>query len=138
MAPIVLLAMIAKSLLLQAAARPISAPIAARMGCQPFARMQRSIGSLGSQAAAMARAGTVSHNVNGNFFVRIAPVHRRPEAENVAAGFLTCAETIRQWDESGGHRANLQMSLGARRVGIASVAKPLSPDRRFWAMAITD
>jgi uncharacterized protein YkwD len=89
------------------------------------------------QAEAMARAGTVSHDVNGNFFVRIKPVHRRLAAENVAAGFLTCAETIRQWDASSGHRANLQMR-GARRVGVASVAKPSSRYRRFWAMAITD
>ena len=89
------------------------------------------------QAAAMARAETVSHNVNGNFLVRIAPVHRRLAAENVAAGFLTCAETIRQWNASSGHRANLQMP-GARRVGVASVAKLSSPYRRFWAMVITD
>jgi uncharacterized protein YkwD len=89
------------------------------------------------QAAAMARAETISHDVNGNFFVRIAPVHRRLAAENVAAGFPTCKETIRQWDASGGHRANLQMP-GARRVGVASVAKPSSPYRRFWAMVITD
>jgi uncharacterized protein YkwD len=89
------------------------------------------------QAAAMARAETISHDVSGNFFVRIAPVHRRLAAENVAAGFPTCKETIRQWDASGGHRANLQMP-GARRVGVASVAKPSSPYRRFWAMVITD
>jgi uncharacterized protein YkwD len=89
------------------------------------------------QAAAMARAETVSHAVAGNFFVRIKPVHRRLAAENVAAGFLTCAETIRQWAASSGHRANLQMP-GARRVGVASVAKPSSPYRRFWAMVITD
>jgi uncharacterized protein YkwD len=89
------------------------------------------------QAAAMARAETVSHTVAGNFFVRIKPVHRRLAAENVAAGFLTCAETIRQWAASSGHRANLQMR-GARRVGVASVAKPSSPYRRFWAMVITD
>ncbi len=89
------------------------------------------------QAAAMARAETISHDVNGNFLVRIAPVHRRLAAENVAAGFLSCAETIRQWAESSGHRANLQMP-GARRVGVASVAKPSSPYRWFWAMVITD
>ena len=89
------------------------------------------------QAAAMARAETVSHTVDGNFFVRIKPVHRRLAAENVAAGFLTCAETIRQWAASPGHRANLQMP-GARRVGVASVAKPSSRYRRFWAMVMTD
>jgi uncharacterized protein YkwD len=89
------------------------------------------------QAAAMARADIVSHTVAGNFFVRIKPVHRRLAAENVAAGFLTCAETIKQWVASSGHRANLQIP-GARRVGVASVAKPSSRYRRFWAMVITD
>lgn len=89
------------------------------------------------QAAAMARAEVVNHTVDGNFFVRIKPVHRRLAAENVAAGFLTCAETIKQWDASPGHRENLRIPA-ARRVGVASVAKPSSPYRRFWAMEITD
>jgi uncharacterized protein YkwD len=89
------------------------------------------------QAAAMARGEKVSHDVDGNFFVRIKPVHRRLAGENVAAGFLTCAETVKQWDASPGHRENLRMP-GARRVGVASVAKPSSPYRRFWAMEITD
>jgi len=89
------------------------------------------------QAAAMARAEKVSHDVDGNFFVRIKPVRRRLAAENVAAGFRTCAETIRQWDASPGHRENLRIP-GARRVGVASVAKPSSPYGRFWAMEITD
>lgn len=89
------------------------------------------------QAAAMARVEKVSHDVDGNFFVRIKPVHRRLAAENVAAGFRTCAETIKQWDASAGHRDNLRMP-GARRVGVASAAKPSSPYGRFWAMVITD
>ena len=78
----------------------------------------------GQQAAAMARAGTVSHDVNGNFFVRIAPVHRRLAAENVAAGFLSCEETIRQWDTSSGQpRQSLDAGRAAcrRRVGCKAV-----------------
>ncbi len=89
------------------------------------------------QAAAMARAEKVSHDVDGNFFVRIKPVHRRLAAENVAAGFRTCAETIKQWDASAGIATIFRMP-GARRVGVASVAKPSSPYGRFWAMVITD
>ena len=58
-------------------------------------------------------------------------------AENVAAGFLTFPETLKQWGNSAGHRENLLMS-GARRVGVASVANPKSPYRVFWAMIITD
>ncbi len=38
---------------------------------------------------------------------------------------------------STGHRANLLMA-GARRVGVASVANPKSPYRKFWALVITD
>lgn len=38
---------------------------------------------------------------------------------------------------SRGHRENLLM-VGARRVGVASLANPASPYRKFWAMVITD
>jgi uncharacterized protein YkwD len=89
------------------------------------------------QAEAMARTGSVSHGAGGDFRVRVSQVHPKLAAENIAAGVLTCAEAIKEWDNSAGHRANLQMS-GARRVGVASVSKPSSPYRKFWAMIITD
>jgi uncharacterized protein YkwD len=89
------------------------------------------------QAEAMAKAEKVNHTVGGDFRVRIARAHPRLAAENVAAGVLSCAEAIKEWDLSAGHRENLQMT-GARRVGIAVVSKPSSPYRKFWAMIITD
>ncbi len=89
------------------------------------------------QAEAMANAEKVNHTVGGDFRVRVARVHPRLAAENVAAGVLTCTEAIREWDHSSGHRENLQMP-GARRVGVAVVSKPSSPYRKFWAMIITD
>lgn len=89
------------------------------------------------QARAMSASGTVSHEVAGPFSTRIAPLRRARAAENIAAGFLTFSETLRQWEDSAGHRANLLMP-GGKRVGIASVANPRSPYRMFWAMVITD
>ena len=85
----------------------------------------------------MAKAEKVSHSVDGDFRVRVSRAHPRLAAENIAAGVLSCAEAIKEWDLSAGHRENLQM-VGAHRVGVASVGKPSSPYRKFWAMIITD
>src|SRR5437868_12845824 len=56
------------------------------------------------QAEAMARTGSISHTADGDFRKRVSRVRPRRAAENLAAGFLTCAETIKQWDNSSGHR----------------------------------
>jgi len=50
---------------------------------------------------------------------------------------LSFTEMLKEWEASSGHRANLLME-GARRVGVASVANPKSPYRKFWALVITD
>jgi hypothetical protein len=50
---------------------------------------------------------------------------------------LAFSEMLKEWKASRGHRENLLMP-GARRVGVASVANPRSPYRKFWAMVITD
>lgn len=89
------------------------------------------------QARAMSMSGKVSHDVGGPFPVRIAKLRKSKAAENIAAGFLNFPETLKQWEESPGHRANLLMP-GARKVGVASVANPKSPYRMFWAMVISD
>jgi uncharacterized protein YkwD len=89
------------------------------------------------QAQAMAASGSISHSAAGSFSSRVAPLRKSRAAENIAAGFLTFAETLKQWKESAGHRANLLMP-GAKKVGVASVANAKSPYRMFWAMVITD
>lgn len=89
------------------------------------------------QAKAMAASGTVSHTVAGDFRTRIATLRKSRAAENIAAGFLTFPETLKQWEESAGHRENLLMT-GAHKIGVASVSNPKSPYRMFWAMVITD
>jgi uncharacterized protein YkwD len=89
------------------------------------------------QAQAMASTGSITHSVGGNFSSRVAPLRKSRAAENIGAGFLTFSEMLKQWEDSRGHRENLLMA-GARRVGVASVANPKSPYRKFWAMVITD
>ncbi|WP_327566696.1 CAP domain-containing protein [Bradyrhizobium sp.] len=89
------------------------------------------------QAQAMASSGTISHSAAGSFSSRVAGLRKSRAAENIAAGFLTFAETLKQWQDSAGHRTNLLMP-GARKVGVASVANARSPYRKFWAMVITD
>jgi uncharacterized protein YkwD len=89
------------------------------------------------QAHAMAASGTISHSAAGSFSSRVAPLRKSRAAENIAAGFLSFAETLKQWQNSAGHRANLLMP-GAKKVGVASVANARSPYRMFWAMVITD
>ena len=87
--------------------------------------------------AAMAASGTISHSAAGSFSSRVAGLRKSRAAENIAAGFLSFAETLKQWQDSAGHRANLLMP-GAKKVGVASVANARSPYRMFWAMVITD
>jgi uncharacterized protein YkwD len=89
------------------------------------------------QAMAMSESGKVSHEVGGPFPKRIATLRKSKAAENIAAGSTTFPETLKQWQDSAGHRANLLMP-GARKVGVAYVANPKSPYRMFWAMVITD
>jgi uncharacterized protein YkwD len=89
------------------------------------------------QAQAMAASGTISHSAAGSFSSRVAPLRKSMAAENIAAGFLSFAETLKQWEDSAGHRANLLLP-GAKKVGVASVANAQSPYRMFWAMVITD
>ena len=89
------------------------------------------------QAQAMSASGKVSHDVGGLFPARIAKLRKAKAAENIAAGFLTFPETLKQWQDSAGHRANLLMP-GAKKVGVAFVANAKSPYRMFWAMVITD
>jgi len=89
------------------------------------------------QAQAMSVSGKVSHEAGGAFTTRVSKLRKSKAAENIAAGFLTFTETLKQWEDSPGHRANLLMP-GARKVGVASVANPKSPYRMFWAMVISD
>lgn len=88
-------------------------------------------------ASAMARAGTIGHDIGGSFSSRVSGLRRTQAAENVAAGHASFAATLQQWIDSGGHRRNLLMR-GATRVGVASAANPASRYKTFWALIITN
>ena len=56
----------------------------------------------------------------------MAGLHTSRAGENIGAGFLSFAETLRQWEDSAGHRENLLMA-GARRVGVVFANNPNRP-----------
>ncbi len=89
------------------------------------------------QARAMAASGTLSHTIGGEFSSRIGKLRASRAAENIAAGFTSFRDTLKQWENSAGHRENLLLA-GARKIGIASASNSKSPYRIFWAMVITD
>ncbi len=70
------------------------------------------------QAKAMAASGIMDHNVAGSFASRVSGAHLGVAAENIAAGSKTWTETLRIWQTSPGHNANL-LQPQADSVGIA-------------------
>jgi uncharacterized protein YkwD len=89
------------------------------------------------QAKAMAAAGIMDHNVAGSFGSRIAPAHTGRAAENIAAGTKTWAETLRAWQTSPGHNANL-LQPQADSIGIAVARNDRTQYKTFWALVIAD
>ena len=90
------------------------------------------------QAKAMAAAGIMDHNVAGSFGSRIAPAHITGRAaENIAAGTKSWAETLRAWQTSPGHNANL-LQPQADSIGIAVARNDRTQYKTFWALVIAD
>jgi uncharacterized protein YkwD len=89
------------------------------------------------QAKAMAASGIMDHNVAGSFASRIAPAHTGRAAENIAAGTKTWAETLRAWQTSPGHNANL-LQAQADSIGIAVARNNQTQYKTFWALVIAD
>jgi hypothetical protein len=57
--------------------------------------------------------------------------------ENIAAGNKTWAETLRSWQNSPGHNANLLQSK-ADSVGVAMARNDQAPYKTYWAMVIAE
>ncbi|EGJ30431.1 MULTISPECIES: CAP domain-containing protein [Moorena] len=51
--------------------------------------------------------------------------------ENIAAGYSTPAQTIRQWMKSTGHRRNI-LKPQYQEIGFGYVSDPSSPYRHYW------
>jgi hypothetical protein len=87
------------------------------------------------QARAMAASGILDHDVAGSFASRIASANTDSAAENIAAGTKTWADTLRLWESSPGHNANL-LRADADSVGVAVVHNDEAHYKVFWAMVI--
>lgn len=90
------------------------------------------------QAEAMASAGRLSHDIDGNLVARLAAAGRRPGAavENVAAGYESMGAALTGWQHSAMHNANL-LDPQMRRLGIAAALAPTTRYKRFWALVMT-
>ncbi len=74
--------------------------------------------------AALSHQGSDGSDLGGR--LRDAGYGFRAAAENLAAGVVDPAETVRLWLASDGHRRNM-LTAGFREVGIGHVAPRLSP-----------
>lgn len=90
------------------------------------------------QAANMQRAGRMAHDTGrGRDF---ASRMRGREtggaaAENIAYGRFDLDRVIDVWMNSAGHRRNI-LDERFSRFGLAYVADPKDPERRYWAMVL--
>jgi uncharacterized protein YkwD len=89
------------------------------------------------QAKAMAASGIMDHDVAGSFASRVSGVPAGMASENIAAGTKTWAETLRMWQASPGHNANLLQSR-ADSLGVAVARNEQTRYKTFWAMVIAE
>jgi len=85
----------------------------------------------------MASSGTVSHSAGGNCATRVASLRKSRAAENIGAGYLSFSEMLKQLGRFF-RPSRESVDGGARHAGVASVANPESPYRKFWALVIAD
>src|SRR5215831_9260893 len=84
------------------------------------------------QANAMAARDLLDHELVAPFARRIGRSQFRRAAENIAFGHADFADTLKQWTNSSGHRANLLLR-GAKWIGVAHAS---NARRTYWAMVI--
>jgi uncharacterized protein YkwD len=89
------------------------------------------------QAKAMAASGIMDHSVAGSFASRMSGARMGMAAENIAAGNSTWAETLRSWQTSPGHNANLLQSK-ADVIGVAVARNDQTRYKTYWALVIAE
>ena len=87
------------------------------------------------QARAMAASGIMDHDVAGSFGSRIAGASADSAGENIAEGTKTWADTLRLWQNSPGHNANLLLR-DADVIGVAVAHNEATRYKTYWAMVI--
>ena len=90
------------------------------------------------QAAAVAHAGYLSHEIGGTFPARLARAGfgGRYAAENLGAGALNLDEALTRWRASPEHDRNMLMPQ-RQRIGIARVDAPTTRYKRYWALILS-
>jgi uncharacterized protein YkwD len=93
-----------------------------------------------AQARRNAEIGDLSHDIGGDFPVRLASfgaADRARAAENLAGGSSSLEGAISQWKASSGHSRNLLMRE-ARHLGIARADAPTTRYKHFWALVMAE
>ncbi|MGD9737840.1 MAG: CAP domain-containing protein [Bauldia sp.] len=118
----------------RAAAAMISA-IRARNGLGPVTVDADLMSRAVNQANAMARAGVMSHTVDGDFQRRMRGRLNSAAAENIGAGYTSLEAVMASWTASPGHYSNLLLP-GATNIGIAVAFNPNSTYGNFFALIL--
>ncbi len=111
----------------------------ARKGLEPLVRDAAASSAALDQAARMARAGRMQHNIGlgANFYDRMKGQGvALPAAENIAAGQDDAARAFYAWVRSPKHLVNM-LGSNYRGLGVAVVKNPASGDRPYWAMVLS-
>ncbi len=85
----------------------------------------------------MAASGVMDHSVAGSFASRISDVRTGAAAENIAAGTKTWPDTLRAWQASPGHNANL-LQANADSIGVAVARNDQTRYKTYCAMVIAE
>lgn len=88
-------------------------------------------------ADVLARAGVVSHTVNGAFAdrLRAGGYVWVVAGENLGGGYQTLEEAFQRWRASPSHNANL-LTREINEMGIATAFNIDSPYRTFWVLIV--
>lgn len=108
-------------------------------GLKPLAVSPELTRAAQTQAAHLARSGTLSHiGPDGSTPLdraRLAGFRPAMAAENIAGGQASDIDAVRSWRESEGHLRNMLLA-DATHMGIAHISDPRSPQRTYWTLVL--
>ncbi|QRM56808.1 CAP domain-containing protein [Sinorhizobium sp. BG8] len=108
-------------------------------GLPQLARDPAAANAAMDQAARMAKAGKMEHNIGlgANFLKRMKGMEvALPAAENIAEGQETAERAFDAWYNSPKHLTNM-LGSSYRGLGVAMVTNPASGNRPYWSMVLS-
>ncbi|MFF5211778.1 CAP domain-containing protein [Streptosporangium sp. NPDC000396] len=100
-----------------------------KFGCAPLRVDRRLVKSAREHSTEMARSGTFSHNSpdGASPWDRMgAAGYRNGGAENIGRGYVSAAETVRNWMANKGHRGNI-LNCELTATGVGTMEGPGGP-----------